>query len=161
QRPPAPEPKAAAPRPAPVEGAQQKGPARPEQATEARIGAPPPIPRAPGEEAPRQAAPQPMTASQPGAGPAVAERLAPPPILPPPPPSDGGSGGGDGPGRPMPLPDTEPPAHEDRALAALKDATDLSNCLLPLLSSLNWRGDRRHIAEALPHFMNSLDVTSF
>ncbi len=47
---------------APVEGAQQKGPARPQQLTEARISAPPPIPRAPGEEAPRQAAPQPMAA---------------------------------------------------------------------------------------------------
>lgn len=40
------------------------------------------------------------------------------------------------------------------------DATDLSNCLLPLLAALNWRGDKRHIAEALPHFTNSLDITS-
>lgn len=46
-------------------------------------------------------------------------------------------------------------------MASLKEATDLSNCLLPLLSALNWRGDPRHIAEALPHFTNSLDVTSF
>lgn len=114
------------------------------------VGTPPPLPMRPGEE------------GQPMQGRPVAERpAAPPPVLPPPPPGDGGNGGGDGPGRPMPVPDSEPPAHEDRALAALKDSTDLSNCLLPLLQSLNWRGDRRHIAEALPHFMNSIDITSF
>lgn len=139
-------------------------PQPPEAAPSARgkIGPPPPLPKAPGEAAP---APQPATAPPPQAegtsATTVAERSAPPPIMPPPPPTDGGDGGGDGPGRPMPLPDAEPPAHEDRALAALSDATDLSNCLLPLLNSLNWRGDKRHVAEALPHFTNALDVTSF
>ena len=140
-------------------------PRPPEAAPSARdkIGAPPTLPKAPGESA--APAQQSAAAPPPQAGlpatPAVAERSAPPPILPPPPPTDGGDGGGDGPGRPMPLPDAEPPAHEDRALAALSDATDLSNCLLPLLNSLNWRGDKRHVAEALPHFTNALDVTAF
>jgi len=46
-------------------------------------------------------------------------------------------------------------------LASLKIATDLSNCLLPLLRALNWRGNPRHVAEALPHFVDSLDITSF
>ncbi len=61
----------------------------------------------------------------------------------------------------MPIPDADPPAHEEPALAALKEATDLSNCLMKLLYALNWRGDKRHVAEALPHFTNSLDITSF
>ena len=80
------------------------------------------------------------------------------PPLPPPPP------GGDGPpedAQPAPVPPSEPPAHADKELAALKEATDISNCLMPLLRALNWRGDPRHIAEALPHFTNQLDVTSF
>ncbi len=46
-------------------------------------------------------------------------------------------------------------------MASLKEATDLSNCLMPLLNALNWRGDKRHIAEALPHFTDALDLTSF
>lgn len=166
QRPPKSETKAGPPKPAPQDLAKQQVPTRSQDTLEiepsdvrSKVGAPPPVPRAPGEAAAPQQ--QPMAVPQAVVGPTIAERPAPPPIMPPPPPSDGGSGGGDGTGRPMPLPDSEPPAHEDRALAALKDATDLSNCLLPLLNSLNWRGDRRHIAEALPHFMNSLDVTSF
>jgi len=47
------------------------------------------------------------------------------------------------------------------ALAAVKIQTDLSNCVLPLLKALNWRGDARHIAEAVPHFVDSIDATSF
>jgi len=152
-------PAQSAPAPRPV------APQPPEAASTARgkIGAPPPLPRAPGEAAapaPQHAPAPPPQVGTPAAS-AVAERSAPPPIMPPPPPTDGGDGGGEGPGRPMPLPDAEPPAHEDRALAALSDATDLSNCLLPLLNSLNWRGDKRHVAEALPHFTNALDVTAF
>jgi len=46
-------------------------------------------------------------------------------------------------------------------MAGLKEATDLSNCVLPLLEALNWRGDPRHVAEALPHFINNIDITSF
>lgn len=138
--------------PTPVEAGRQQQTPRPQQGPEARanVAEPTTLPGAPGEAAAApQQAPQTVVADRP-----------PPPVLPPPPPSDGGDGGGDSPGRPMPLPASEPPAHEYRALAALKDATDLSNCLQPLLNSLNWRGDERHVAEALPHFMNSLDVTS-
>jgi ATP-binding cassette subfamily C protein LapB len=90
------------------------------------------------------------------------------------------SGGGDGgpppppdqPGDSAPVVPEPSDAHIDldpvktrdiriNALASLRDQTDLSNCLLPLLESLNWRGDPRHIAEAVPHFVDSIDVTSF
>lgn len=47
------------------------------------------------------------------------------------------------------------------ALHGLRVATDLSNCLVPLLEGLGWRGHPRHVAEAIPHFLDSLDITSF
>jgi len=31
-------------------------------------------------------------------------------------------------------------------------------CLLPLLDQLGWRGEARHLAEALPHFIDDLDL---
>ncbi|MEX0694550.1 MAG: ABC transporter transmembrane domain-containing protein [Rhodospirillales bacterium] len=145
-------PRPAAPKvPAPAPGVQKadKGGA---------LQPPPPLPGRPGSAEPAPAA---ARLSSPNA-PAVAERAAPPPPLPPAPP--GGTGGGDGGGdlpRPMPLPESQPPAHTEPALAALSEATDLSNCLMALLKALNWRGDKRHIAEALPHFTNALDLTSF
>lgn len=46
-------------------------------------------------------------------------------------------------------------------LAALKEATDLSNCIVPLLEALHWRGDPRHVAEAIPHFVDHIDLTAF
>ncbi len=46
-------------------------------------------------------------------------------------------------------------------LAALKGATDLSNLIVPLLEALHWRGDPRHVAEAVPHFVDHIDVTAF
>ncbi|MSO92773.1 MAG: ATP-binding cassette domain-containing protein [Rhodospirillales bacterium] len=49
----------------------------------------------------------------------------------------------------------------DSALAGLREKTDLSNCLVPLLQGMNWRGDPRHIAESIPHFVDNLDITSF
>lgn len=133
-------PKLAAPKPAPQ---QEEG--------RGAMKAPPPLPSMPGQAEPERPK-----------MPIVAERAAPPPPLPPAPPTDGGNddGGDDGGARPLPIPESEAPAHDDAALASLKDATDLSNCLLPLLAALNWRGDKRHIAEALPHFTNSLDITS-
>lgn len=142
-------------RPAPaVTKPDQEKPAAPVQTKEGRgvMNAPPPLPSMPGQ----------MKPEPPKMPPLVAERAAPPPPLPPAPPTAGGSDGGgdDGGARPLPIPESEAPAHEDAALASLKDATDLSNCLLPLLAALNWRGDKRHIAEALPHFTNSLDITS-
>lgn len=39
--------------------------------------------------------------------------------------------------------------------------SDLAACLLPLLTALGWHGHPRHIAEALPHFSDTLDITSF
>lgn len=53
------------------------------------------------------------------------------------------------------------PVVDDGALGHLRSATDLSACLMPLLRGLGWLGDPRHVAEALPHFIDSLDVTSF
>ena len=29
----------------------------------------------------------------------------------------------------------------------------LANCLIPLLNAVGWRGDPRHVAEAVPHFV--------
>ncbi len=39
--------------------------------------------------------------------------------------------------------------------------TDLARCLLPLLQALKWRGIPRHVAEALPHFADTLDIDGF
>ncbi len=44
-------------------------------------------------------------------------------------------------------------------LGGFKAATDLAACLLPLLKALGWRGNPRHVAEALPHFADTLDLT--
>jgi ATP-binding cassette subfamily C protein LapB len=41
------------------------------------------------------------------------------------------------------------------------DPNDLSRCLLPLLGALEWEGGQRDLAEALPHFETSLDLSSF
>lgn len=159
--------KPSAPKPAPA-GAPAARPSAPPQArqtaapapgTGGRLRLPPPLPELPGVFEPL---PQFEQHAPPSAPTTVADRAAPPPTLPPAPP--GGSGGGDDGGdapRPVPMPDRGPPAHDDPALASLKEATDLSNCLLQLLHALNWRGDRRHIAEALPHFTDELDITSF
>ncbi len=46
-------------------------------------------------------------------------------------------------------------------LAALKNQTDLAACVMPLLEALEWRGDPRHVAESVPHFIDGLDLTSF
>lgn len=47
------------------------------------------------------------------------------------------------------------------ALAGLGAPTDLSACLLPLLEAVGWRGNPRQVAEVLPHFVVSFDITSF
>lgn len=44
-------------------------------------------------------------------------------------------------------------------LGGFTAASDLAACLLPLLTALRWRGDPRHVAEALPHFADTLDLT--
>jgi len=46
-------------------------------------------------------------------------------------------------------------------LAPFAVASDLSACLQPLINALGWRGDPRHVAEAVPHLINSLDITGF
>lgn len=46
-------------------------------------------------------------------------------------------------------------------LAEAARATDFGACLIPLLTALKWRGDPRHVAEALPHFVDTLDLTGF
>ena len=45
------------------------------------------------------------------------------------------------------------------ALGGFSAASDLAACLLPLLKSLKWKGNPRHIAESLPYFANELDLT--
>ena len=37
--------------------------------------------------------------------------------------------------------------------------SDFGACMLPLLMALGYRGDLRHVAEALPHFAETLDLT--
>jgi len=125
----------------------------PRLASESKQAEPtPPAPKpSPPTSMPEQPAPLSTTPLSGGGAPPV------PPAggghLPPPLPEPAGSNG----------PLLDPPRAEQvgrAALAALKDQTDLSNCLLPLLTVLNWRGDPRHIAEAVPHFVDSIDLTS-
>nr|CRH04223.1 Putative peptide-transporting ATPase [Candidatus Magnetococcus massalia] len=46
-------------------------------------------------------------------------------------------------------------------LAEFAKASDFGACMIPLLAALNWRGDMRHVAESLPHFVETLDMTGF
>ncbi len=39
------------------------------------------------------------------------------------------------------------------------DLSPFAACLVPLLEALDWRGDPRQVAEALPHFAETLDLT--
>ncbi len=43
------------------------------------------------------------------------------------------------------------------SIRAFESVSEITACLTPLLDALNWRGDKRDIAEALPHF--ALDLT--
>jgi len=142
-----PVPPAPAAKPGPTGPAEQTLPesARPEPAK--------PVPPQPGDVGEQQAIGKITPVSIPAGGS-------------PPAPPDGGddrrqpvSGGEDG-GPPTPSGHDE--GRVDRSVfAALRDQTDLANCLLPLLDVLHWRGAQRHIAEAIPHFVNSIDLTSF
>lgn len=49
----------------------------------------------------------------------------------------------------------------ENVLARFAVPTDLANCLIALLTALDWRGDLKHVAEALPHFAETLDLTGF
>ncbi|MBF0294681.1 MAG: peptidase domain-containing ABC transporter [Magnetococcales bacterium] len=44
-------------------------------------------------------------------------------------------------------------------LAEFARLSDFGACMIPLLMSMGYHGDLRHIAEALPHFAESLDLT--
>lgn len=44
-------------------------------------------------------------------------------------------------------------------LGGFRAVTDLAACILPLLQALHWDGDLVHVAEALPHFAEQLDLT--
>lgn len=46
----------------------------------------------------------------------------------------------------------------DMRLPGVTAHTDFAICLFPLLKALNWWGDRRHIAEAIPHFAEGFDL---
>ena len=39
--------------------------------------------------------------------------------------------------------------------------SEYANCVVPLLNALGWRGDHRHVAEAVPHFSDNLDLDGF
>lgn len=45
------------------------------------------------------------------------------------------------------------------SLGGFRATSDLASCLVPLLQALNWLGNPRHVAEALPHFADDLDIT--
>ncbi len=47
----------------------------------------------------------------------------------------------------------------DTALGGMHAETDLAAVVLPLLSALDWEGDLIHVAESLPHFADTLDLT--
>lgn len=61
------------------------------------------------------------------------------------------------------IPATAPPAFSEALqpdrLGAFRAITEVAACLMPLLNALDWRGDPRQVAEALPHFADTLDVT--
>jgi len=60
-----------------------------------------------------------------------------------------------------PFPPHERDGADRGALASIRATSDLSACLLPLLEALGWRGQPQEVAEALPHFIDSLDITAF
>lgn len=46
-------------------------------------------------------------------------------------------------------------------LAGIGEKNDLSSCLQALLETLDWQGEPHEVAEALPHFVENFDITSF
>lgn len=59
------------------------------------------------------------------------------------------------------VPESVTDAFEAGKLHAVEGANDLTACLVPLLSALGWRGNARSLAEALPHFVDDLDISAF
>jgi ATP-binding cassette subfamily C protein/ATP-binding cassette subfamily C protein LapB len=53
-----------------------------------------------------------------------------------------------------------------RILSSFQDGgadalSQYAHCVIPLLNALGWRGDHRHVAEAVPHFTDNLDLDGF
>ena len=143
---------AAAPVPEPAPIAEPAAEATPAAGPVLAMPVPPPA-RAPRsyERRYEDGLPAPTVNSAAMASPATAVAAPPAPPNEPPPPSVE-----------LAPPPRPPSDSEGRGeLAALKGATDLSNCLLPMLEALKWRGDPRHVAEALPHFIDDIDITAF
>ena len=46
-------------------------------------------------------------------------------------------------------------------LGDFKTASGYAACLVPLLEALGWRGEHRHLMEAMPHFADGLDLADF
>ncbi len=46
-------------------------------------------------------------------------------------------------------------------LAEFGQMSDFGACIVPLLMAIGYRGDFRHVAESLPHFAETLDLTGF
>lgn len=137
---------------APPSARQKENPPPTPQTKQVPANAPEPpkpsIPSSPPPEPSAARAPEPMPSLGGGLPPA-----SPPPLSP-------GAGSASLPDPSAPL----PTGSQDRGrgeLAALKEATDLSNCIVPLLEALHWRGDPRHVAEAVPHFVDHIDATAF
>lgn len=49
-------------------------------------------------------------------------------------------------------------ALEAGKLDRFQTGTGFGSCLIPLLSALNWRGNARHVAESLPHFIDDISL---
>ncbi|MCH7831461.1 MAG: ATP-binding cassette domain-containing protein [Proteobacteria bacterium] len=63
-------------------------------------------------------------------------------------------------GSPFSLPVAAGDGASHGALAGIARPNDLSASLLPLLETLGWQGDPQQVAEALPHFQESFDITA-
>lgn len=48
----------------------------------------------------------------------------------------------------------------DGGIGGFRSISDFAGCLMPLVSALGWRGRRRELAEAMPHFADSLDLVA-
>ena len=49
-------------------------------------------------------------------------------------------------------------AMHDQKFGGFEAISDVAACLMPLLEALGWSGPPRQLAEALPHFANTLDI---
>ena len=63
-------------------------------------------------------------------------------------------------GSPFSLPVAAGDGASHGALAGIARPNDLSASLLPLQETLGWQGDPQQVAEALPHFQESFDITA-